>query len=124
MVWIWALDAYDRLNPRACRMLEEGEEEVYLSPVTTLEISIKTQIGRLEFPAPPARSIPAFMARQGIRPLLITHVHAAKVYELPLLHKDPFDRLLIAQALAEEMTILTADRLFRKYDVPILWAGR
>ena len=124
MVWIWALDAYERLNAKARQVLEDREGELYLSPVTTWELSIKMQIGRLEFPGSPASSIPAFMAQQGVRPLLITHAHAAKVYELPPLHKDPFDRMLIAQALVENLTLLTADRVFRKYDVPILWAGR
>lgn len=124
MVWIWALDAYEQLNAKARHVLEDREDELYLSPVTTWELSIKMQIGRLEFPGTPASSVPNFMAQQGVRPLLITHAHAARIYELPALHKDPFDRMLIAQALVEEMTILTADRLFRKYEVPILWAGR
>lgn len=124
MVWIWALDAYERLNAKARQVLEEPEDELYLSPVTTWELSIKMRIGRLEFPGTPASSVPAFMAQQGVRPLLLTHAHAAKVYDLPPRHKDPFDRMLIAQALVEKMTILTADRAFRKYEVPVLWAGR
>jgi PIN domain nuclease of toxin-antitoxin system len=63
------------------------------------------------------------MAQQALRPLPVTHVHALKVYDLPLHHNDPFDRLLIAQALLEELTILTADAVFRKYAVDIVWCG-
>jgi PIN domain nuclease of toxin-antitoxin system len=64
------------------------------------------------------------MAKQGLRPLPVTHLHAVKVYDLPLHHHDPFDRLIIAQAISEEMTVLTADSDFRKYPVKLLWCGR
>jgi PIN domain nuclease of toxin-antitoxin system len=64
------------------------------------------------------------MTRQGLRPLSVNHVHAAKVYDLPAHHGDPFDRMLIAQALVEEMTILTSHRVFRKYPVEVVWCGK
>jgi hypothetical protein len=64
------------------------------------------------------------LRKQGLRPLTITHTHAVKVYDLPLHHNDPFDRLIIAQALAEEMVILTSERAFKKYRVDLLWCGK
>jgi PIN domain nuclease of toxin-antitoxin system len=63
------------------------------------------------------------MARQGLRSLPVTHLHAVKVYDLPLHHQDPFDRLIIAQAIVEGMTILTSDSDFRKYPVEVVWCG-
>jgi len=63
------------------------------------------------------------MTEQRIRALPITHSHTLAVSELPAHHSDPFDRLLIAQAQAEDMAILTADRAFRLYDVQIVWCG-
>jgi PIN domain nuclease of toxin-antitoxin system len=54
----------------------------------------------------------------------VTHIHAAKVYDFPLHHNDPFDRLIMAQAVVEEMVILTSDRAFQKYPVEILWCGK
>jgi PIN domain nuclease of toxin-antitoxin system len=68
----------------------------------------------------PADCIPPFMARQGLRPLRVNHIRALKVYDLSSHHRDPFDRLLIAQAIVEDMTILTANRAFAKYPVEVL----
>jgi PIN domain nuclease of toxin-antitoxin system len=123
-VWLWALDSFELLRGDVRRLFEDGQDEIYLSPVTTWEISIKMQLGKLKFPGPPVTRVPEFMATQGLRTLPVTHAHAAKVYDLPRLHKDPFDRLLIAQALVEHMTVVSSDRMFKQYAVPLLWAGR
>ena len=123
-VWMWALDPFERLRSSAREILANGKEEIFLSAATTWELSIKMAVGKLRFPAPPAQSIPRLMAEQNLKPLPITHAHAAKVYELPLHHADPFDRLLIAQAVVEDLTILTADREFKRYDVRLVWCGR
>ena len=113
--------AYQRRSPPNSR---NGAEELYLSAVTPWEISIKMRLGKLEFPGPPAQYVPRFMAKQYLTPLSVTHSHAAKVYDLPAHHADPFDRMLIAQALIGGLTILTSDRSFRKYPAKLLWCGR
>ena len=123
-VWLWSLADPDRIDPEARQLIAEGQEELYLSAASSWEISIKSALGKLRLPLPPARFVPETLAAQGIRPLSITHAHALGVSELPLHHKDPFDRLLIAQALAEGMTILTADRSFARYGVDVFWCGR
>lgn len=123
-VWLWALDSFERLHPGAREIVADGREEIFLSAATTWELSIKLALGKLKFPAPPAHSVPRLMAQQNLKPLSVTHAHAAKVFDLPPHHGDPFDRLLIAQALVENLTILTADRTFKKYDVPLFWCGR
>ena len=122
-VWMWALDSFERLPSEAREILTNGREEIFLSAVTTWELSIKMALGKLKFPAPPARTVPRFIQEQNLKPLTITHRHAAMVYELPLHHRDPFDRLLIAQSIAENLTLLTADREFRMYEVSLLWCG-
>jgi len=81
------------------------------------------RVGRLDFPGPPAQHVPRFMIKQSLRPLSVNHRHAAKVYDLPVHHADPFDRMLIAQALIEDLVILTSDRAFRKYPAKLLWCG-
>lgn len=124
VVWIWSISATERLNSAAQRILENGCEEIYFSAASSWELSIKAGLGKLHLPSSPARCIPEFMAKQRLRPLPVTHLHAVKVYELPLHHQDPFDRLLIAQAISEEMTILTSDRDFSKYPVEIVWCGK
>ena len=117
VVWIWSIDSVEKLGKRGRAILENGHEEIYLSAASAWEVTIKARLGKLKLPAPPAQCVPAFMAKQGLRPLPITHTHALKVYDLPAHHNDPFDRLIIAQAILEQMTILTADRAFASYPV-------
>ena len=124
MIWLWSVDSVENLNQECRDILENGREEIYFSAATAWEITIKARLGKLHLPGPPAPVIPAFMAKQGLRPLPVTHLHAVKVYDLPLHHIDPFDRLIIAQAISEEMAVLTADSDFRKYPVKVLWCGR
>jgi len=124
VVWLWSIAPVERINRRGREILESGQSEIYFSAASVWELTIKARLGKLALPAPPAQCIPAFMAKQGLRPLPVTHFHAVKVFDLPLHHHDPFDRLLIAQAISEEMTILTADRVFREYPVDVLWCGK
>jgi PIN domain nuclease of toxin-antitoxin system len=124
MIWLWSVDSVEKLNQECRDILENGREEIYFSAATAWEISIKARLGKLHLPGPPAQVIPAFMAKQGLRPLPVTHLHAVKVCDLPLHHIDPFDRLIIAQAISEEMAVLTANSDFRKYPVKVLWCGR
>jgi len=124
MIWLWSVDSVEKLNQECRDVLENGREEIYFSAATAWEISIKARLGKLHLPGPPAQVIPAFMAKQGLRPLPVTHLHAVKVYDLPLHHNDPFDRLIIAQAISEEMVVLTADSDFRRYPVKVFWCGR
>jgi PIN domain nuclease of toxin-antitoxin system len=123
-VWLWSLTASERINKKGRELLASGGEELFLSAASSWEISIKSALGRLRLPEPPARYVPKRLAAQGIRPLSITHTHALAVSELPRYHDDPFDRLLIAQAQSEAMVILTADHAFEPYDVEIFWCGR
>ena len=123
-VWIWSLAAVEQLNSTATEILSNGQEELYLSAATSWEVSIKMRLGKLHLPASPGECIPAFSVKQGLQWLAVTHTHAFGVYDLPLHHRDPFDRLIIAQAIAEEMTILTADRVFAKYPVEVVWCGK
>jgi PIN domain nuclease of toxin-antitoxin system len=122
-VWLWSLTASQKINPRGRRLLASGKAELYLSAASSWEISIKSALGKLPLPEPPAQYVPKRMAAQGIRPLPITHTHALAVSDLPVHHSDPFDRLLIAQAQLEGMVLLTADSAFKPYGVEIVWCG-
>ena len=101
-----------------------AREDIYLSAASAWEIAIKAALGNLRLPTAPTRYVPDRLARQGIHPLPVSLTHGLKVYDLPLHHADPFDRLIIAQASVEQMTILTSDRIFEKYPVEIVWCGR
>jgi len=122
-VWLWSLTASDRIRREGRELLARGTEELYLSAASSWEIGIKVALGKLTLPEPVASYVPKRMSAQAIRPLPITHGHALAVVGLPQYHNDPFDRLLIAQAQAEGMTILTADRAFRQYAVELIWCG-
>jgi PIN domain nuclease of toxin-antitoxin system len=123
-IWLWSIDSVGRINQTGLDILSNSSEEIYFSAAAVWEVSIKAGLGRLHLPSPPAECVPTFTARQGLRPLPITQFHAVRVYDLPPHHRDPFDRLMIAQAIAEEMAILTSDRVFEKYPVDVLWCGR
>lgn len=122
-VWLWSLAAPERIGREGLELLARGTEEFYLSAASSWEISIKSALGKLRLPDPVVNYVPKRMAAQGVRSLPITHSHALAVSELPAHHRDPFDRLLIAQAQEEGMVILTADRAFRSYAVEIVWCG-
>jgi PIN domain nuclease of toxin-antitoxin system len=124
VIWLWSIDSVEKIGPTGREILEDGREEIYFSAVTAWELSIKARLGKLQLHGPPGQCIPAFMAKQGLRLLPVTHLHSLKVYDLPSHHNDPFDRLMIAQAMVEEMTILTSDRKFAKHPVEVVWCGK
>jgi PIN domain nuclease of toxin-antitoxin system len=124
MVWLWSVGPIEKISSAGLEILKSGEEEVYLSAASSWEIAIKTKLGKFALPEPPARYVPKRLAEQGIQSLSVTQSHSLKVYDLPLHHSDPFDRLIIAQALAENMVILTSDRAFKRYPVELLWSGK
>jgi PIN domain nuclease of toxin-antitoxin system len=122
-IWLWSVGSVDKINKQGRDLLADGKQEIYLSAASSWEISIKAASGKLQLPGSPASYVPKRLAEQGIIPLPILHQHSLAVYDLPKHHSDPFDRLLIAQAQMEEMVVLTADSVFRSYQVAIVWCG-
>ena len=120
--WLWMLAAPERLAPASRRLLTKSDNELLLSAASAWEIAIKHGLGKLRLPDTPERAIPELMARTGVVPLPVLHRHALRVATLPPKHRDPFDRLLVAQAQIEDLAILTADRSFRLYDVRVIAA--
>jgi PIN domain nuclease of toxin-antitoxin system len=117
---LW-FDADDRrLSRRAAAALEADEAELYISAASVWELAIKSRAGRLTLPSPVLQYIDEKLAK-GCRMLPIDWRHAAAVEGLPWHHRDPFDRLLAAQALHERITLVTRDQLFKKYGVQTLW---
>ncbi len=114
---LWWLGDSPALGARAERLLAAGTHEVLVSAVVPLEISIKSAIGKIRA-APEAVGA---LLDDGAQELPITIEHARRVRELPLHHRDPFDRVLIAQALVEDAVILSADARFDAYGVRRRW---
>jgi PIN domain nuclease of toxin-antitoxin system len=107
----------ERLSPRARVLVESVDNELFLSAASAWGIAIKHALGKLHLPEPPDRYVPSRMSALRIIPLPIEHAHALRVATLPSHHRDPFDRLLVAQAQVERLPILTADTIFARYDV-------
>ncbi len=110
----------DRIGPAARALVSDAAHERMLSAASAWEIVIKQRLGRLTLPEPPERYVPERMRTSAVDGLPITHRHALAVGALPLLHRDPFDRMLVAQARVERVTIVTADPLVLQYDVDVL----
>jgi PIN domain nuclease of toxin-antitoxin system len=122
-VWLWMQADPDRLTEAARRIVEPAENELLLSAASSWEIAIKFGLGRLPLPEPPDRYVPDRIRRSGVTPLVVEHAHALAVASLPNHHRDPFDRLLVAQARLEGVPILTADPAFAPYQVEVIGAA-
>lgn len=116
----WITDS-DELSVRAREHIEDPENELYLSAVSGWEIAIKTKLNRLALPGPPERVITEQMAYNHIQSLSIQMSHALNTFHLPQLHRDPFDRMLVAQSRVEEIPILTRDPAISQYEVETIW---
>jgi len=123
-VWLWSVGDPSRISRKARDVMADVRQELFLSAVTSWEVAIKAASGKLHLPEPPDLYVPRRMASQGLRPLAVSHQHALAVFALPAHHRDPFDRLLIAQAQVEDMTLISADSMFDRYPVQLLWAGQ
>lgn len=115
---LWAAGTPDRLSPTARQLLEDPLNELLFSAASFWEIAIKRALGRSDFHVD-ARVMRRELLDNGYQELAITSEHAVSVDSLPLIHKDPFDRILIAQATVEGITLLTADTLVAKYPGPV-----
>ena len=121
--WLWISSAPERFSFGVHQRLLDPRVELLVSAVVAWEIAIKVQIGKLDLPEPPAAYMAKRLERHGATALPIEHEHALRVGELPLHHRDPFDRLLVAQAQLLGAALLTADHALAAYEVDLLWAG-
>ena len=119
--FLWLVSDSPRLSARAREQFSLPENEVYLSAASAWEIAVKNRLGRLPLPAMPAEFVPSQRKAHGIEPLPIDEEAALHVAQLPDLHRDPFDRMLVAQALVGALVLLTPDAPIRQYPVRALW---
>jgi len=107
--------------PKLRDFISDGHNEIFLSVASAWGIAIKCAKGRLALPEIPDHYIAKRMALHGFRPLPVQSSHALHIFNLPAIHQDPFDRLLVAQSQLERLPVLTADPEIARYEVNIIW---
>jgi PIN domain nuclease of toxin-antitoxin system len=120
-VFLWAITDDPHLSERVRRIFVDSESTVLLSAASVWEIIVKAQAGKLPFPKPAARYLRSQLAKTSVEVLPVMLAHALRVETLPLHHRDPFDRILVAQALEEKIPIASADKALTAYPVNIVW---
>jgi len=116
-VWLWMQVSPERIQSPTRSLLADPDNVLLLSAASSWEIAIKYALGKLLLPITPAEYVPSRMLRSGTTALPIEHTHALHVTTLPTHHRDPFDRLLVAQAQLESATLVTSDAQLEPYDV-------
>jgi PIN domain nuclease of toxin-antitoxin system len=119
-VFLWAITDDPKLSKKHKALWQDGNNELWLSVGSVWEILIKAGIGKLPLPAPGAPYIFKQMAKNRVGSMAIRNAHFAELESLPPLHRDPFDRLLVAQARAEKMPVMTVDPRLKQYGVKIV----
>lgn len=119
--FLWWVEGTPVVGRRARTSVSDPENEVFVSIASCWELAIKLSLGKLRVTESLDRFIPEQLRLNGFMLLDIRLPHAARVADLPFHHRDLFDRLLVAQALEDDLTIVSSDRVFRQYGVNVLW---
>jgi len=118
--FLWAIAGDTRMSQHA-RDIFRGPSDLLLSMASIWEIIIKVQLGKLDLPQPAGPYVLGKLAENGIKTLAINLDHLLAFERLPMHHRDPFDRMLIAQSLEEDLPLVTADPAFNTYSVRVIW---
>jgi len=119
--FLWVVSDAPELSERIRQLVVDPENDLYLSAVSAWEIAVKHALGRLPLPDPPERFVPEQRKQQGIEDLPLDEESALHLTRLPMLHKDPFDRMLVCQAITQGLLLLTPDELIIQYPVRTAW---
>jgi len=119
-VIIWLAKGSDELPQNIKELIEDHANDIYVCSISLWEIAIKMNLGKLDLKLPLDKLLLDIKAG-GFNVLQIGDSHLVKLLDLPYIHKDPFDRLIISTAIVEEMTLITIDENIHKYDVPWVW---
>ncbi len=123
-IWLWWRFDPKKLGVGAKRLLEDSRQQVLVSAVSGIELALKSGLDRIRLTEPLSSYMPRALGEDGFEILPVGLDHALRLSELPARHGDPFDRLLVAQAQVEGLTLMTADAEITGYAVETIWAGR
>jgi PIN domain nuclease of toxin-antitoxin system len=119
--FLWIVTGSLRLSKHAAQSFSDPANEVFLSAVSTWEIAVKYTLGALRLPVPPMEFVPLQRDAHGITALSLTEEEVLYLPKIPKLHRDPFDRMLICQAIVNGFALLTPDELISQYPIRTLW---
>jgi len=119
--FLWWIADDERLSSKAAALIADGTNEVFFSAASARELVVKAGLGRVKLPDPIERSVPGQLARNGFQALPIQLRHVLTICSLPSLRRDPFDRMLVAQTVAEGMMLVSGDRAMNGYPVHVEW---
>jgi PIN domain nuclease of toxin-antitoxin system len=119
-VFLWFFDGDPRMSRKARTALTDPANEPFISAASVWEMTVKASLGRLQLPLAVGDYVAEKILR-GFHVLPLELPHAARVQTLPFIHQDPFDRMIVAQALVENMPLVSADTYIRQYPVTVLW---
>ncbi len=119
--FLWWMADDPRLSAEARAVIGDGANDILVSAAVAYEIAIKVAAGRLDLPAQPEDYLPLRIESEGFEELPIALSHALRAAALPPIHRDPFDRLIVAQAQLEGLPILTVDPMIARYEVETIW---
>jgi PIN domain nuclease of toxin-antitoxin system len=119
--FIWMFDNPERLSPKAHALLADGNNDLILSVASVWEMQIKIQLGKLRFKAPLGELVESQRQTNGVQVLPVALEHVLALDALPAQHKDPFDRILVAQANVEGAALVSRDPAFSSYPVKLVW---
>ncbi|MDZ7754012.1 MAG: type II toxin-antitoxin system VapC family toxin [Gammaproteobacteria bacterium] len=119
--FLWLVTDDPRVSQAAREIFLDAENVIFLSGVSGLEIAVKYSLGKLKLAAPPREFIEARIANNDLLPLPVALAHTYRLAHLPFHHRDPFDRLLVSQAMEEDLPIVTSDAALGAYDVETMW---
>lgn len=119
--FLWWVTGSPRLSKRAREVLTDPGNDVWLSSVSTWEIALKHALGKLTLPEEPEMLIPRLRTGHRVEELALSEAATLQLPKLPDLHRDPFDRMLVCQAIAHGMTLVTSDPILRRYPIRTFW---
>lgn len=119
--FLWIVSGSSRLSNDAKIIFREPSNDVYFSSVSAWELSVKYSLGKLPLPSPPIRFVPEQRVLHQVNSVDLTESDVLHLHQLPPLHRDPFDRMLVCQAIENGLTILTPDESITRYPVRSIW---
>lgn len=119
--FLWFISGNELLSPTARQLISDSDNQLFLSTASLWEIAIKVSVGKLTLTQPFAKLFPGQLLANDVVLLPISLDHAARIIDLPFHHRDPFDRMLIAQAMVEDLPLISPDSILARYPIKLIW---